>query len=128
MTGLPPAAAEAAAEAIEEERAAGQLKSRALAEVALEAAEPHILAHAAARLKAECADEMTAICTETVLEAVAAERERIRLRLTTCRACGSVHPAGGLDHPNRAPWVPYDPADPNVFAFLDELLGDGPVP
>lgn len=44
----------------------------------LAAAAPLIIARAGARLKDEIADEVTAICTETVLEAVAAEREHIR--------------------------------------------------
>jgi L-alanine-DL-glutamate epimerase-like enolase superfamily enzyme len=37
-----------------------------------------VLAAAGAALRADIADEITAICAETVLEAVAAERERIR--------------------------------------------------
>jgi hypothetical protein len=49
----------------------------ASAQRVLDAAGPHILAEAAARLKAAIAGEATAICTETALEAVATERARL---------------------------------------------------
>lgn len=60
---------------------------------------------------------------------VTVERERIRQRLVSCPACGEIHaeyhPEGYYDHPNKAPWRA---AGPNALAFLDELLGDGPIP
>jgi hypothetical protein len=62
----------------------------------LEAAAPAILAAAAARLKAEIADELTVICTETVLEAVRAEREHIISLASEMRA------AIPADHPKGA--------------------------
>ena len=54
------------------------------------------------------------------------ERERIRQRLVGCPECGEIHQEGReTDHPNKAPWRS---AGPNAPAFLDELLGDGPLP
>jgi hypothetical protein len=56
----------------------------------------------------------------------AGERERIRQRLVSCPACGEIHREDQeADHPNKAPWRP---RGPNALAFLDELLGDGPLP
>ena len=56
----------------------------------------------------------------------AGERERIRQRLVACPQCGKIHTEDReADHPNKAPWRP---RDPGALAFLDELLGDGPLP
>jgi formylmethanofuran dehydrogenase subunit E len=64
---------------------------------------------------------------ETAAVAVAeAERARIRQRLVGCPQCGEIHTEGReADHPNKAPWRP---RDPGALPFLDELLGDGPLP
>lgn len=48
----------------------GAQRCNFFAREALEAAQPHILAAAVERLKAATVDEYTAICAETVLEAV----------------------------------------------------------
>lgn len=82
----------------------------------LEAAAPHILAAASTRLKNETADEYTQICAQTVLEAVAAERQRIRQLAIDKRAAYAVRHGEGRD----AYWAD----EP----FADLLLRDQPHP
>ena len=67
-----------------------------------------------------------AIAADAAPHIRAAERERIRARLVTCRDCGEAHEFGAeSDHPDRAPWRA---RGKDALGFLDELLGDGPLP
>ena len=113
---------------------------------AVDAATPHILAAADRVITKDQAREImqqqveaekprllaeVAAATDERLERTAAlvraaERARIRQRLVGCPECGEIHREGReADHPNKAPWRS---AGPNALAFLDELLGDGPLP
>jgi hypothetical protein len=109
LSAIPPEAVSAAAEAIGSAMITRQ-SPEAIAHAALEAAAPLILAEAATRLKAEVADEAIAICAETVLEAVAAERaECIRLaaehKATWLQPCDEDDHERGLHTHHRRPFA-----------------------